>query len=145
MKVKNCMKNEVTYVYPDCSVKDCAKIMGDNHIGFMPVCDNSKHVIGIVTDRDILLRTVGCGKDIRHTMVCDIMTTRICSCTPDSELQVAQKIMSENQVRRLPVIDDNKIVGILSLGDLASNNNVDVESLGRTLENICGCDKRNCN
>ena len=144
MKVKNCMSEEVTFIYPNCSIKDCAKIMCDNHIGFVPICDESKKVVGVVTDRDILLRTVACDKDVKNTPVSDIMTTRICSCTSDSDLQVAEKIMSENQVRRLPIIDDDKIVGIITLGDLASNNNIDCSRVGKTLENICGCDKRNC-
>ena len=78
MKVKDCMCHEVAYVNPDCSVEDCAKLMCHNHIGCVPVCNTEKQVVGLITDRDILLRTVGCGKDIKNTTVSDIMTCKVC-------------------------------------------------------------------
>ena len=65
MKVKDCMCNEVSWVKPNCTIKDCAKIMMENHIGCVPVCDDSKKVVGLVTDRDIILRSVACDKDIK--------------------------------------------------------------------------------
>lgn len=143
MKVKDCMCCEVAYVNPDCSVEECAKLMSNNHIGCVPVCDESKKIVGLVTDRDIILRTVGCGKEIKNTPVSDIMTCNVCWCEPDIDVQEAEKIMSDNQVRRLPVIENNKVVGILTLGDLAANTNINTEGVSITLENICGCDKKN--
>lgn len=143
MKVKDCMCDEVTYVTPNCSVEECAKIMCNNHIGCVPVCDDSKQIIGLVTDRDILLRTVGCGKEIKSTPISDIMTCQVCSCGPDEDVSEAEKIMSDNQIRRLPVIENNKVIGILTLGDLAANENVSTDGVCVTLENICGCDKKN--
>ena len=125
MKVKDCMCHDVTYVTPECSVKQCAKLMCNNHIGCVPVCNAQKQVIGLVTDRDLILRTVGCGKEIENTPV------------------EAEKLMSDNQVRRLPIIENNKIIGILTLGDLAANTNVKTDGVISTLENICGCDKKN--
>lgn len=143
MKVKDCMCHEVAYVNPDCSIEDCAKLMCNNHIGCIPVCDNSKQVVGLVTDRDILLRTVGCNKEIKNTPVSDIMTCKVCCCSPETEISEAEKMMSENQIRRLPVVENNKVIGILTLGDLAANENVNTEGVTVTLENICGCDKKN--
>ena len=143
MKVKDCMCNEVAYVNPDCSVEDCAKLMCNNHIGCVPVCDNSKQVVGLVTDRDIVLRTIGCGKDIKNTPVSDIMTCQVCLCTPDVDVSEAEKIMSENQIRRLPVVDNNKIVGILTLGNLTTNKAINTQEVCDTLENICGCNEKN--
>lgn len=143
MKVKDCMCNEVAYVNPDCSIEDCAKLMCNNHIGCVPVCDNAKKVVGLITDRDILLRTIGCGKDFKNTPVSDIMTCSVCMCTPDIDICEAEKIMSENQIRRLPVVDNNKIIGILTLGDLAANKAINTEAVGSTLENICGCNEKN--
>lgn len=143
MKVKDCMCNQVAYVNPDCSVEDCAKLMCNNHIGCVPVCNSSKQIVGLITDRDILLRTAGCGKDMKNVPVRDIMTCQVCSCTPDTEVSEAEKIMSENQIRRLPVVDNNKIIGILTLGDLASNNEISTEGVCATLENICGCNEKN--
>lgn len=143
MKVKDCMCHEVAYVNPNCSVEECAKIMCNNHIGCVPVCDDSKQIVGLVTDRDILLRTVGCGKEIKNTPVSDIMTCQVCSCGPDEDVSEAEQIMSDNQIRRLPVIDNNKVIGILTLGDLAANENISTDGVCATLENICGCDKKN--
>ena len=143
MKVKDCMCNEVTYVNPDCSVEECAKLMCNNHIGCVPVCDTSKQIVGLITDRDILLRTVGCGKDIKNTPVSEVMTCKVCSCTPDIDVTEAEKIMSDQQIRRLPVVENNQVVGILTLGDLTANTNINTEGVCVTLENICGCDKKN--
>ena len=143
MKVKDCMCHEVAYVNPDCSVEECAKLMCNNHVGCIPVCNTNKEVVGLVTDRDILLRTVGCSKDIKQTPVSDIMTCKVCCCTPEADISDAEKIMSENQIRRLPVINDNKIVGILTLGDLAANSEVESTGVCDTLEDICDCSKKN--
>ena len=140
MNVKDCMCNEVSWVKPNCTIKDCAKIMMENHIGCVPVCDDSKKVVGLVTDRDIILRSVACDKDIKTSPVSDIMTCNVYCCTPDTDVSDAEHLMSQNQVRRIPVIDNNKIVGILTLGDLATTRDTDVD---KTLENICKCDDKN--
>ena len=143
MKVKDCMCKEVVFVKPDCDTEECAKLMCQNHIGCIPVCDDNKKVVGLVTDRDILLRTIGCGKEIKNTPVSDIMTCNITCCEPDEEVQQAEKIMGTNQVRRIPVMENNKIVGILTLGDLVKNKDINPEGVSITLENICDCDKKN--
>lgn len=143
MKVRDCMCKEVVYVKPDCDTEECAKLMCENHIGCIPVCDDSKKVVGLVTDRDILLRTIGCGKEIKNTPVSDIMTCNITCCTPDTDVHEAEKTMSENQIRRLPVMENNKVIGILTLGDLVKNKETNKEGVYATLENICGCDKKN--
>lgn len=143
MKVKDCMCNKVYCVTPTNTIKDCAKLMSDNHVGCIPVCDNANNVVGLVTDRDVILRSIACDKDVNSTPVSDIMTCKVCCCTPDTDIEQAEKIMSENQIRRLPVIENNKIVGIITLGDLAANQNVDTKSVYNTLENICGCDEKN--
>ena len=69
MKVNECMCKDVCFVKPDCKVYDAARIMCENHIGCIPVCDNEKTVVGILTDRDIVLRTVACDKDVKSTNV----------------------------------------------------------------------------
>lgn len=143
MKVRDCMCKEVIYVKPDCDAEECAKLMCQNHIGCIPVCDDSKKVVGLVTDRDILLRTTGCGKEIKNTPVSDIMTCNISWCTPEEEIKKVENMMGSNQIRRIPVMENNKIVGILTLGDLAKNKEINPEGVAITLENICGCDKNN--
>ena len=73
MKVRECMCNNVTWVKPTDSVCNCAKLMSNNHIGCIPVCDDSQNVVGIVTDRDIILRGVACDKDAKNTPISEIM------------------------------------------------------------------------
>ena len=144
MKVKDCMCGDVYCLKPSSTIKDCAKLMCDNHIGCVPVCDNSQNIVGLVTDRDVILRSIAHDKDAKTTPVSEIMTCKVCCCDENCEISEAEKLMGEYQIRRLPVVDDNnKIVGIISLGDLAKNANVSDEKIGETFENICGCNKRN--
>ena len=148
MKVKDCMCNHVNYVKPNTSVQDCAKMMCECHIGCTPVCDDSNRLVGIVTDRDILLRTVCSNKNAKTTPVSEIMTTDVCCCdsneqTPNCEITEAERLMSEKQIRRIPVTQNNKVIGILTLGDLAANQSVDQKELCDTIECICGTDQHN--
>ena len=144
MKVKDCMCNDVCCVTPDSTVQDCAKLMCDRHVGCIPVCDTLENVVGLVTDRDIILRTIACEKNANTTPVSEIMTCKVCSCNSDVDIKEAEDLMSKYQIRRLPVVDDNnKIVGIITLGDLAKNNNINNNEVTNTLENICKCNDKN--
>ena len=143
MKVKDCMCSDVKFVTPDTTLCDCAKLMCNSHIGCVPVCDDSKNVVGVVTDRDVILRAVACDKDDKNTAVSDIMTCNVYCLDGNSDIQEAEKLMSENAVRRLPVVENNKIIGILTIGDLAKNDNVNPEGICNTLENICNCKSKN--
>ena len=143
MKVKDCMCNQVTCVTPESTVKDCAKLMCNKHVGCIPVCDNNNNVVGLVTDRDIILRSIACDKDTNQIPVSEVMTCNVYCCKPEDEIYEAENIMSTNQVRRLPVIENNKIVGIITLGDLTKNQNVSTEGVCNTLENICNCNEKN--
>lgn len=143
MKVKECMCNEVACVNPESTIKDCAKLMCNKHVGCIPVCDSNNNVVGLVTDRDVILRSIACDKDVSSTPVSDIMTCKVCSCNPDTEISEAEKMMSDNQIRRLPVVENNKIVGIITLGDLTTNQNISTQGVCNTLEKICGCNEKN--
>lgn len=143
MKVKDCMCNDVKFITPNTTICDCAKLMSTNHIGCVPVCDDSKNVVGVVTDRDIILRAIACDKDYKSVPVSDIMTCNVCFCDANADIKEAQKLMSQNAIRRLPVIENNKIVGIITLGDFAKNENANTEAAWNTLENICDCKTRN--
>lgn len=137
MKVKDCMCTDLCYCNPDMTVTEVAKLMNNNHIGCLPVCDNNQNVVGLVTDRDIALRCVACDKDGKTTPVSEIMTSSVCCCNEDTELTDATKMMSDLQIRRIPVIENNKIVGMLTIGDLAKNQNISSEHVGDTFEQIC--------
>ena len=143
MKISECMCNEVNTVKPDTTVKDCAKMMCEKHIGCVPVCDCNNKVVGIITDRDILLRTVACDKYPNSTKISEIMTTNVKCCECNSDIKEAEKIMQNEQIRRVPVVDNGKIVGILTLGDLATNESINKQDLSTTIECICKTDKYN--
>ena len=143
MKVKDCMSNIVNSVKPEATVSDCAKLMCERHIGCVPVCDDERKVVGILTDRDILLRAVACDKDTCNTKVSDIMSTKVFCCDSNSEIEEAEKIMSQEQIRRLPVVEHGKIKGIITLGNLASNPAISQEDLCDTIEHICNFNFKN--
>ena len=148
MKVKDCMCGEICFVKPETTIKDIAKIMEQNHIGCVPVCNNQNALVGLITDRDIVLRGIACNKDVNTTKASDIMTTNVCTCNQEDDIDEAQNKMSKNQIRRIPVVDNNKIIGILTLGDLANYNyEIGEEIVCDTLGDICECGgqaKNNC-
>lgn len=141
MKVKDCMCHEVCSVTPETSVNQVAKLMNEKHVGCIPVCDDNNCICGIVTDRDILLRVVACDKDTNECKVSDVMTCNVCTCTEDEEMTNAESKMAQNQIRRLPVCDqNNKVIGILTLGDLAQNDReIGKQQVCTTIEEICNC------
>ena len=128
------MTNKVAYVSPEMNLVEVAQLMQKHNIGAMPVVEGD-NVVGMVTDRDIVVRNVAHQKDPASTPVSAVMSSQVESVTPAMELNKAAEIMSSKQVRRLPVIEGNKLVGIVSLGDLATQVKYDVE-LGRTLAEI---------
>ena len=141
MDVKDCMSTNVCYCTPNNTVKDAAKLMCDNHVGCIPVCNDNNCVVGVLTDRDVILRSIACDKDVCATKVSDIMTCNPCCCTPNTTIEEATKLMSNLQIRRIPVCNsNNQVVGMLSLGDLAHyDNEVGKNEVCNTLGNICNC------
>ena len=147
MKINECMNQDVCFVKPDCKVYDAARIMNENHIGCIPICDDEKKVLGVITDRDIVLRTVACDKDTKTTPVSEIMTTHVYTCECEQEVQEAEELMAKNQIRRMPIVDSSsKMVGILTTGDLINNNNLKEQNVAQTMQNICDCNGniKNC-
>lgn len=131
--VREIMSQNVISVSSDQSVQEAAQLMSQHNIGAIPVVDNGQ-LRGIVTDRDITLRTTAEGMD-GNTRVADVMSTNPISGDPNMSLQEAAQIMSQNQIRRLPVVENNRVVGMVALGDLAVNNQSN-ESAGEALTNI---------
>ena len=99
MKVKDCMCDDVCCVKPETKITEVAKLMSENHIGCIPVCDSNNCICGILTDRDILLRTVACDKDCSQTTASDIMSTNLCTCKQDEDITNAESKMANNQIR----------------------------------------------
>ena len=119
MRVSEAMTREVRVANPGQSIREVAKIMAEIDAGAMPVGDNDR-LVGMITDRDIAIRAVAQGKG-PDTPVRDVMTTeQVLYCYEDEELDHVAKNMSEQQVRRLPVVNrEKRLVGIVSLGNLA--------------------------
>ena len=133
MNIREVMTPNPQCVSPGDSIQNTARIMRDCDTGAVPVVDNGRPV-GIVTDRDIVVRAVADGGQLDRP-VREIVTADIISVTPEMSTHEAADLMSEHQVRRLPVIENNRIVGIVSLGDLAVNEAKD-RRVGDTLEHI---------
>lgn len=147
MEVKDCMTKNVYCCDPSANVVDAANLMKENHVGCVPVCDENKKVVGIVTDRDIILRTICCNKDVNTTPVSEIMTSKVHFCKLDTKIEEATKVMSDEQIRRIPVCDEqNKVVGMLTLGDLSHHEEkVGEDKVVDTLGNICECKQNDKN
>lgn len=125
MKLSEIMTNDVIVVARDTTVFDTAQIMKDKNIGAVPICTDNMDVEGIVTDRDIVLRVVCEGKDPQKCLCGEIMTDRLVVGKADMEVETALELMGDVQVRRLPVVDNGKLVGFVALGDLAVNPRYD--------------------
>ncbi len=141
MKVKDCMCNDVCCVKPETKINEVAKLMSQKHIGCVPVCDNNNCICGIITDRDILLRSVACDKDTCQTTANEIMSTNVCTCAENDDMTTAENKMADYQIRRLPVCDENnQVIGILTLGNLAQNDNeLGKQQVATTINEICNC------
>lgn len=125
MKLKDIMTKEVLAINPDTTVFDAAQIMKDKNIGSVPICTDAMDVEGILTDRDIVLRVVCAGKDPKNTKAKDIMTDKLVVGKTDMEVESALDLMGDLQVRRLPVVENKKLVGFVALGDMAVNKKFD--------------------
>jgi CBS domain-containing protein len=120
MKVKDAMHEGVTWVGPDTKIGELARQMRDENIGSIPVGENDR-LIGMVTDRDIAIKGLSDGRDPATLTARDVLSGPILYCRSEEDLDDAARLMEMHQVRRLPVIDENKrMVGMLSLGDIAS-------------------------
>ena len=127
MKVKDKMTKNVASVRPDTTVTQTAQLMQKHNVGSIPVVDQ-ENLVGIVTDRDIVVRNIAHGTDPSTTPVSSVMTTQIISATPDADVDEVTAKMAMNQIRRVPVIDNNKLVGILAIGDVATDKRYDMEA-----------------
>lgn len=117
MKVKDIMSTDVVCLSRDDTVEHAAQLMQQNDIGSIPVCEGAT-VIGIVTDRDITLRSVGAGGDAYQT-VGQIMTPNPVVAQPETDVHEAARLMSANQIRRIPIVQQGSLVGIVALGDIS--------------------------
>lgn len=117
------------------SLRDVARIMKDQDTGVVPVVDG-KRIIGLITDRDIVVRAFAEGKNLENVRVNEIMTKSVRSVREDASLTEVLEMMGNAEIRRVPVVNGNdELVGIVSIGDIASQGNQDGK-VGRAVENI---------
>ena len=141
MHIRDVMTANPTCVSPDDSIQNAARIMRDEDTGVVPVVENGRPV-GIVTDRDIVVRAVAEDGQLNRS-IRDIVTGNIVSASPDMSTREAAELMSEHQVRRLPVVENDRLVGIVSIGDLAVKEGRD-SRVGDALQHISeGVKERN--
>ncbi len=135
MQVKELMSHGVVSVAPGESAALAARLLARHNVGSLPVCGEDGGLRGIVTDRDIVLRCVAAEEDPAKTLVRDIMTRNCAVVSPEDDAREAGRMMAASQVRRLPVLEEGKVVGMLSLGDLALSRSCDMET-GKALMDI---------
>ena len=128
MQVRELMSRDVISVSPETAADAAARMLSRHNVGALPVCAAGGQVRGMVTDRDIALRCVAAGKDPKTTPVREIMSGRVVSAAPEEDAGEAARRMAREQVRRLPVLDQGRLVGMLSLGDLSLNRNLQMEA-----------------
>lgn len=134
MLVKEIMTREVQVIGPDSTLEEAARKMKDLDIGPLPVCENGR-LVGMLTDRDIAVRSTARGEDPTRNRVRDVMTPEVIYCFEDEDVAKAGQLMKKKQVRRLLVLNrDKQLVGILSLGDVAVKT--DEVVAGDTLEGV---------
>src|SRR5713226_6882444 len=122
MNCREVMTENPVCCLPTDTVSVAARVMRREDVGPVPVINDeqSKQLIGIVTDRDLAVRVVAEARDPNHTMVSDVMTSTIFACRPEDNLSTAIKAMEVHQIRRIPVVEeDGRIAGIISQGDVA--------------------------
>jgi len=128
MEVRELMTERVISVGQDEPVTAAARLLKRHNIGALPVCDSSGRLRGLVTDRDIVLRCVAMGEDPQSTRTGEIMSRGILTAEPEDSVERAVKVMAQDQVRRLPVLSNGRLVGIVSLCDMARNRSCDMEA-----------------
>jgi CBS domain-containing protein len=136
MKLETIMTTDVEVVRPDASIHDAACKMRDLDVGSLPVCDG-RRLVGMLTDRDIVVRAVAGSENLSGTLVRDAMSPGIAYCFADDSDADARRVMAEHQIRRLPIVtrENKELAGIVSLGDLATKTG-DVQQSGRTLREV---------
>lgn len=127
-RISDIMCGSVVSIDEDEPVIAAARLFKRLNLGALPVTEDAGRLVGMLTDRDIVLRCVAAGLNPRETRTGDIMTRGVVTTAPDAKLSEAAKLMGGDQVRRLPVVEGGKLVGMLSLGDLARHNSMEAAS-----------------
>ena len=134
MKVKDLMTSQPTVIRPEDMLSQAATLMKQQDCGAIPVVSKDGKLVGIVTDRDIVIRAVAAGKDPRATPVSAVMSADPVTLSPDASADDAEKLMADRQVRRLPVVAEGRLVGLIVTAQLARRG--DAREVGETIKGI---------
>ena len=135
MQIREIMTTPVISVTSQTPLDQVAGLMKEHNIGSIPVCDGDQNLVGLITDRDIVTRTVADGYNPKDIPTQQVMTTNVESVNPTMDVSDVSKIMAIKQIRRMPVTENNKVVGMVVLGDMATAPNYEMEA-GRALSEI---------
>ena len=127
MLVKEAMQPAPVTIEPEESAALAARLLSRHNIGFLPVCTSSGKLVGVVTDRDLVVRCVAAEERAEGLPVKRLMSRHPWSADPEDDLRLAAERMARSQIRRLPVVEDGKLVGTVTLGDLARSGACEME------------------
>jgi CBS domain-containing protein len=133
--VREAMTEDPRSIGPSASVVEAARLMRDEHVGSLPITDGDT-LVGMITDRDITTRVVAEAANLATTSVRDVYSEDLISVGPDKDLGEALRLMARHQVRRLPVVEDGKLVGIVAQADIALTLSEDEKKTGELVEAI---------
>jgi len=133
MKVKELMTQDPATLGPNATIGEAATLMKQEDCGSIPIVDDGR-LVGIVTDRDIVVRAIAAGKEPKRTRISEIMSADPITVRPDDSVDEAEQAMRERQVRRLPVVEDGRLVGIIVTAQLARNESE--RETGETIKDI---------
>lgn len=140
MKVRDIMTTQVVRIGPREPVEVAARTLTNYNIGALPVCGDDGRLCGVVTDRDLVTRCMAPGRAAGELKVRDVMTGRVITAGPDMDVGAAAHLMGREQVRRLPVVENGRLCGMVSLADLASTEDGSLDAADALMEittNIC--------
>ncbi len=141
MKVSEIMTRDPQTAQFDSTLEEVATLMKDQDVGAIPVIDEENELAGVITDRDIVVRCIAEGKDPSDTTVEEVFSEDLSTIGPEAEVEEAAHLMAEKQVRRLPVVEDGKLIGMISIGDISVKH--DERESGKALQEISQGVKQN--
>ena len=130
MKLRDIMAHPVVRIHPEESVAVAARTLARYNIGLLPVCGGDGRICGVVTDRDLVTHCIASGRQPAATPVREVMTTQVVSVRPDMDAAAAAYLMGKQQIRRLPVVENGRLCGMVSLGDLAGREETGNDAKG---------------
>jgi CBS domain-containing protein len=135
MRVQDFVKGNVRTVSRETSIQEVARLMAEEDVGFIPVIDSSGKPLGTITDRDIVVRLIAKGGDVKNARVEQAMTKEVVSVRPDEDIGKVAQLMKDRKISRVLICDQGgKPVGVISLGDLAERH--EEEEVGRTVKEV---------